>query len=162
MKTTMYVLGVIVDHGRYLVVEERNGTWYLPAGRVEEGENLIAALVRETVEEAGQLIGVRGLLAIDHDWQAPPPRSRLRFVFAGYRGVAMPPKNVADRHSRRAAYLTREQIAVLPLRHPEVLDWIVAYEAAGPLLPCSSYLWSGPPGSPRAFTGVSGRVAVED
>ena len=46
--TTLVVLAVVAYEGRYLVVEERDGTFYLPAGRVEPGENLMAAAVRET------------------------------------------------------------------------------------------------------------------
>ena len=36
--TTLVVLTIVAHEGRYLVVEERDGTFYLPAGRVEPGE----------------------------------------------------------------------------------------------------------------------------
>ena len=148
MKASMFVLAVVPFHlaetpARYLVVEERDGTFYLPAGRVEEGENLIAAVVRETIEEAKQLIGVVGMLAMDHEvW---PDRVRLRFVFAGYRGLVSPTKRDPDRHSRGAAYMTRAEIAELPLRHPEVLDFIDAYESRRSLMPTLAYGFHGPP-----------------
>lgn len=151
MKTSLFVLAVVPYslHGRgaspplelperYLVVEERDGTFYLPAGRVEPNENLVAAVVRETIEEANQLIGVLGVLAFDHDVTALD-RFRMRFVFVGYRGVDLPPKSTADHHSRGAAYLTRAEIEKLPLRHPEVLDHIDAYESGQPLLPTRCY-----------------------
>jgi 8-oxo-dGTP pyrophosphatase MutT (NUDIX family) len=149
MKTSLFVLAVVpFGHQvpgapersapeRYLVVEERDGTFYLPAGRVEPGENLVAAIVRETIEEAGQLIGVSGLLGFDH--AVDPDRARMRFVFVGYRGVVLPPKSKPDHHSRGAAYKTRAEIAKLPLRHPEVLDHIDAYESGRPLLPTRCY-----------------------
>ena len=35
--TTLVVLGVVHHEGRYLIVEERDGTFVLPAGRVERG-----------------------------------------------------------------------------------------------------------------------------
>lgn len=143
MQGSLFALAVVPFHPderptRYLVVQERDGTHYLPAGKVEAGENLVAAVVRETIEEAGQLIGVLGLLAIDHGL-APPDRFRLRFVFVGYRGVAAPPKSTADHHSRGAAYLTRAEIEKLPLRHPEVLGFIDAYESGRALLPTGAY-----------------------
>lgn len=64
--TTLVVLAIVEHEGRYLVVEERDGTFYLPAGRVEPGEDLVAAAVRETAEEAGMMIGLSGLLGFDH------------------------------------------------------------------------------------------------
>ena len=117
---------------RYLVVEERDGTFYLPAGKVEPGENLVAAIVRETIEEAQQLVGVLGLLG-DHGV------NRMRFVWSCQRAVANAPKSIADHHSRGAAYLTRAQIAERPLRHPEVLDWIDVFESGRALLPTAAY-----------------------
>jgi len=141
MKASLFVLAVVPFEEKYLVVEERDGTFYLPAGRVEPGENLVAAVVRETIEEANQLIGLRGILAIDHDLVAPGAegRFRMRFVFVGYRGVMLPTKSEPDRHSRGAAYKTRAEIARLPLRHPEVLDFIEAYESGRALLPTGAY-----------------------
>jgi len=160
MECSMFVLAVVPYEGRYLVIEERDGTWYLPAGRVEPGENLVAAVVRETIEEAKQLVGVLGVLAIDHDLgphrtrmpssvASLPPRgpactrcqgsARMRFVFVCYRGVLLPTKNEADHHSRGADYKTREEIAKLPLRHPEVLTLIDAYESGRALMPTGAY-----------------------
>ena len=135
---SLFVLGVVpFDPNerpmRYLVVEERDGTFYLPAGKVDPGENLVAAIVRETIEEAQQLVGVLGLLGFDHE------PSRMRFVWSCYRAVASAPKSIADHQSRGAAYLTRAQIAERPLRHPEVLDWIDVFESGRALLPTAAY-----------------------
>ncbi len=143
MQASLFVLAVVPFQteerpARYLVIQERDGTFYLPAGRVEPGENLVAAVVRETIEEAAQLVGVLGLLAIDHELLAPE-RFRMRFVFACYRGVDLPPKTAPDHHSRGAAYLTRAEIAKLPLRHREVLSLIDTYESGRPLLPTGAY-----------------------
>lgn len=144
METSFFVLAVVPyaprpkdAPARYLVVQERDGTFYLPAGRVERGENLVAAVVRETIEEAKQLVGVLGILAIDHD--IAPHAAKMRFVFSCYRGVVLPTKSEPDEHSRGAAYLTRAEIAALPLRHPEVLTFIDAHESGRPLLPTGAY-----------------------
>jgi phosphatase NudJ len=76
--TTFVVLVVVPHDGRYLVVEERDGTWYLPAGRVEPGESLTAAAIRETAEEAGVTVGLRGLIGFDHLWS--DGRCQMRFA----------------------------------------------------------------------------------
>jgi phosphatase NudJ len=153
----MFVLVVAFDGDQVLMVQERDGTWYLPAGRVEPGENLVAAAVRETLEEAAQLVGFRGILGIDH---APfEGGARMRFVFSCYRGVNIPPKDTADEHSLRAGWFSRDVIAKLPLRHPEVLAWIDRAAAGAPLLPTGAYDWIGPAGSPRYVSASSGVVS---
>ncbi|HKE17087.1 MAG TPA: NUDIX domain-containing protein [Kofleriaceae bacterium] len=143
--TTLVVLTVIRHEGRYLLVEERDGTFYLPAGRVEPGENLMAAAVRETAEEAGVAIGLTGILGFDHAWRdGPPARMVLRFVFVGYLALATSPKTRPDRHSRGARWVARDEIARLPLRHPEVTSWVDRFERGPALLPCAAYGWDGP------------------
>lgn len=151
MTTCTLVVLVIVPHdGRYLIVEERDGTFYLPAGRVEPGENLMAAAVRETAEEAGVLVGLSGLLGFDHE--CSPVHMRLRFAFVGQVALATAPKTTPDRHSRGARWLTRHELAALPLRHPEALTWIERYERGDPLLPCAAYEAYGDVPHPFAVT----------
>jgi 8-oxo-dGTP pyrophosphatase MutT (NUDIX family) len=147
--TTLVVLVVVPHEGRYLVVEERDGTFYLPAGRVEPGENLIAAAVRETAEEAGIMIGLRGIVGVDHEWSPlAPPRAKLRFVFAGFPALLTSPKTRPDGHSRGARWVRKEELGGMPLRHPEVIAWIDRFERAETLLPCESYTWMGPSNGP--------------
>jgi 8-oxo-dGTP pyrophosphatase MutT (NUDIX family) len=135
--TTLVVLVVVPHEGRYLVVEERDGTFYLPAGRVEPGENLIAAAVRETAEEAGIAIGLRGILGLDHWWSEG--HCKLRFAFVGEMALATAPKSRPDEHSLGARWVTKAELAAMPLRDREVMTWIEKYEAGGPLLPCRAY-----------------------
>ncbi len=134
--TTLVVLVVVPHQGRFLLVEERDGTFYLPAGKVEPGENLIAAAVRETAEEAGVAIGLRGLLGVDHTWL--DGRAKLRFVFVGYLAILTPTKSRPDHHSRGARWASKAELQALPLRHREVLTWIERSESGTPLLPCAS------------------------
>jgi len=143
--TTLVVLTIVPHEGRYLLVEERDGTFYLPAGRVEPGENLMSAAVRETAEEAGIAIGLRGILGFDHSWVAgAAPRARLRFAFVGYPAIPTAPKRRPDRHSRGACWVAKGDLAGLPLRDQEVIGWIERFERAPALLPCDAYVWYGP------------------
>jgi 8-oxo-dGTP pyrophosphatase MutT (NUDIX family) len=139
MVSSCLVVLVVVPHdGRYLIVEECDGSFYLPAGKVKPAENLMAAAVRETAEEAGLLVGLRGILGIDHDW-CHAKEMRMRFAFVGYPALLAPPKTRPDRHSRGAVWLTIEEIRERRLRHPEVLTWIDRYERGATLLPCVAY-----------------------
>jgi len=130
---TLVVLVVVPQDGKYLLVEECDGTFCLPAGRVEPGEDLIAAAVRETAEEAGIMIGLRGLLGFDHSF------ARLRFIFVGDPAILGMPKRVPDHHSRGAGWFTKAEAQTLRLRHQEVISWIERYEQGTPLLPCAAY-----------------------
>jgi 8-oxo-dGTP pyrophosphatase MutT (NUDIX family) len=54
MSFQVTIKGLFFDEeGRVLLVKEKDGTWDLPGGRLEHGEDLSAALVRECLEEMG-------------------------------------------------------------------------------------------------------------
>ncbi|MBW3593982.1 MAG: NUDIX hydrolase [Actinobacteria bacterium] len=59
---------VVIDDGRLLMIrrgkEPGRGLWSIPGGRVENGEYLSQALVREVKEETGLDVEVRELLGI--------------------------------------------------------------------------------------------------
>lgn len=142
--TTLVVLAIVPCEGRYLVVEERDGTFYLPAGRVDPGESLLVAAVRETMEEAGIAVALEGLIGMDHEWfPGPPARAKVRFAFVARPTGNLVPKAHADEHGNGARWATLDEIARLPLRHPEVLTWIGRHRRGDPLLPCDAYEWFG-------------------
>ena len=84
------VAAVIEQNGRYLLVEERiNGQIQInqPAGHLEQGESLLQACVRETIEEAGLVFRPTHLIGL-YQWRAPVSNASngatyLRAAFTG-------------------------------------------------------------------------------
>jgi phosphatase NudJ len=134
--TWFYSLVVVRDGDRFLVVREaKHGqTWYLPAGRAEPGETLVAAAHRETLEETGVRIVLDGILKIQH---TPDLRSaRVRAIFLAYPAGDPTPRTTPNEHSLEARWVTRQELATLPLRGPEVLeifDWVAGGATVHPL-----------------------------
>ena len=80
------VAAVAETAGRFLLVEERINrrlVFNQPAGHVERGETLIAAVVRETREETAWRFEPQALVGV-YLWRNPVSgRSVLRFAFTG-------------------------------------------------------------------------------
>jgi 8-oxo-dGDP phosphatase len=136
------LLVLVQRDGKTLLIQESQpfcrGKWFLPGGRLEPGESLAEAAVREAREEAGVEVQLQGLLCIDQSIVARGGfRDRLRFVLVG-EAVGGSPKQHEDEHSLRAAWLTPEEIAALELRD-EVVTRVIALAATRPpLLPISA------------------------
>ena len=68
MHASIIVSAAIVDGERLLMVQEGKehclGQWSLPGGRVESGEPLVDAVVREVFEETGYRVHVVGLTRV--------------------------------------------------------------------------------------------------
>ena len=60
--------GIIEKDGKYLLVQETQehcrGQWNIPAGGVDDGENVIDAAKREVFEETGCKVEITGILEI--------------------------------------------------------------------------------------------------
>ena len=60
--------GIIEKDGKYLLVQETQekcqGKWNIPAGGVDEGENVFDAAKREVFEETGCKVEITGILEI--------------------------------------------------------------------------------------------------
>lgn len=80
------VAAVIERDGRFLLVEEQTQhgiAFNQPAGHLEEGETLIAAVRREVLEETGWQFEPAALVAVQLWRRAPDGPSFLRFCFCG-------------------------------------------------------------------------------
>jgi 8-oxo-dGTP pyrophosphatase MutT (NUDIX family) len=122
---TWYFALVVVRRGhRFLLTQERKygSTWSIPGGRVEPGESLTDAAVREVFEETGVPIRLDGVLRIEHTpGDHPGARdTRVRVLFTGTPLDDTPPKTMADDESLGAAYLTLDEVRALPLRGAEL------------------------------------------
>ncbi|XP_061529237.1 LOW QUALITY PROTEIN: 8-oxo-dGDP phosphatase NUDT18 [Phycodurus eques] len=120
---TYIVCAVIFnDEEEVLMVQEAKQDcykkWYLPAGRVEVGESLQEALLREVKEEAGFECQPITLLLIQE--QGP---QWIRFIFlAKITGGSVKTLSSADQESLQAAWWDRR--APLPLRARDILRLI--------------------------------------
>jgi len=137
--TWTFVLAVVRQGDRFLLVHERKhgSGWYLPAGRVEPGESLTAAVHRETLEEAGIRIVLRGVLRIER--QAYHDGAWMRVLFLAEPADDSPPKSQPDDESLGAAWYTPAEASRLTLRGElEVLSILDAARTPGcPVMPLS-------------------------
>jgi ADP-ribose pyrophosphatase YjhB (NUDIX family) len=85
-KPNVTVAAVVERDGKYLLVEEETAgglAFNQPAGHLEAGESLVAAVVRETLEETAYHFRPTHLLGV-YNWTRPDGEvTYLRFAFAG-------------------------------------------------------------------------------
>ena len=131
--THLTVAAVIERHGRFLMVEERVGGHEVvnqPAGHVEPHESLLAAVVRETLEETAWEFAPAAISGI-YLWQHP--ESAERFLRVTYAGTCTKHHNdrALDEGILRTLWLTRAELVErgASLRSPMVLRAIDDYLA---------------------------------
>lgn len=133
---TWYFAMVVVRRGhRFLLTQEQKygSTWSLPGGRVEPGESLVQAAVREVLEETGVPIRIDGVLRIEH--AATDTTARIRVLFTGTPIDDTAPKTTADEESLGAAWLTIDEIRTRPLRGAELRALLESVESGRQVFP---------------------------
>ena len=131
-KPHVTVAAVIHRQGRFLMVEEEaDGRLVLnqPAGHLEAGESVVAAAVRETLEETAWRLTPEGVVGV-YRWSAPGGRTYLRLALHGT-VEGHDPERPLDDGIRRALWLDRAQLAAEAhrLRSPMVARCVDDYLA---------------------------------
>lgn len=133
---TWYFALVVVRRGhRFLLTQEKKygSTWSIPGGRVEPGESLVTAAIREVHEETGVPIRIDGVLRVEHSPDADT--ARVRVLFVGTPIDDTPPKTTPDEESLGAAWLTMEEIRAKRLRGAELCALLESVEVGRQVFP---------------------------
>ena len=132
-KPNTTVAAIIERNGKFLLVEEstaRGNRFNQPAGHLEDGETLIQAVIRETMEESAYDFTPEALLGVYH-WKHPHnDTTYLRFAFIGKVGVHYPMQELDD-GIIQAIWMDIDEIREKQnlMRSPQVLTCIEDYLA---------------------------------
>ncbi|MEP1471652.1 MAG: NUDIX hydrolase [Halieaceae bacterium] len=133
-KPNATVATVVERDGKYLLVEERDKTtgemvFNQPAGHLEEGESLVAAAYRETMEETGWEIGITGVLSIALHRAPSNGITYLRTTFVGT-GVKQVEDAELDSDIHAVHWLTPDEIRAnsAKMRSPLVIASIEQHQ----------------------------------
>lgn len=130
---------IVEQEGRFLFVEELDSGGGLvlnqPAGHWDEGETLLQAAVRETLEESAWEVELTALVGLYDYKPAHLDYGFLRLAFAA-RPLRHHPQRQLDSGIERAVWLSREELVACADRHrsPMVLRGVDDY-LAGRRLP---------------------------
>jgi ADP-ribose pyrophosphatase YjhB (NUDIX family) len=118
-KPNVTVAAVVQRDGKFLLVEEQTDAglaFNQPAGHLEEGEALVDAVVRETLEETAYHFKPTHLVGV-YNWRHPTKNvTYLRFAFAGeLRGYEA--ERQLDTGIVGARWLTLDEVKETQARH---------------------------------------------
>jgi len=127
------VAAIVEDQGRFLLVEEetdRGNRYNQPAGHLEDNESLLAAVVRETMEETAYAFHPEALLGIYHWKHEHNDTTYLRFAYIG-RVSHHQPTLALDEGIVRSVWMTVEEMReqAMLMRSPQVLKCVEDYLA---------------------------------
>src|SRR5262245_35504243 len=133
--TWYFALAVVRLGRRFLLMQEKKygESWSIPGGRVEAGESLESAAVREVMEETGIPIRLEGVLRVEH--AASPTTSRVRVIYVASPTDDRAPKSVPDEESLCAAWLTLDEIGKLKLRGADLRALLEMVAQGAPIYP---------------------------
>jgi 8-oxo-dGTP diphosphatase len=100
-ETLLVAAGVLVEHGRVLLTQRKQGAhlagaWELPGGKVHPGEDPRAALARELDEELGISVVVGEILDVTFHRYADAARAVLLLFFLVRRAPGSPDPRALD------------------------------------------------------------------
>ena len=127
------VASIAEQDGRFLLIEEVGESAGLvfnqPAGHWDEGESLLHAVARETLEETGWKFEPEFIVGLYHYQNPYNKGTYLRICFAG-KAYEHDPNRQLDTGILRALWLTREELSEKEnLRSPMVLRCVDDYLA---------------------------------
>ncbi|CAN1501039.1 MutT NTP pyrophosphohydrolases including oxidative damage repair enzymes [Methylophilaceae bacterium] len=127
------VAAIVEDQGKFLLVEEetdRGNRYNQPAGHLEDNESLLAAVVRETMEETAYTFHPEALLGIYHWKHEHNDSTYLRFAYIG-RVSHHQPTQALDEGIVRSVWMTVEEMReqAMLMRSPQVLKCVEDYLA---------------------------------
>ena len=127
------VAAIVEDQGKFLLVEEetdRGNRYNQPAGHLEDKESLLAAVVRETMEETAYTFQPEALLGIYHWKHEHNDSTYLRFAYIG-RVSHHQPTQALDEGIVRSVWMTVEEMReqAMLMRSPQVLKCVEDYLA---------------------------------
>lgn len=114
-------VGAVVWNGRGQVLlirranPPRQHEWSLPGGKVEFGESLRDALLREIREETGLEIEIQGLADVAELIDSPENGVAGHYVLVDFTARALPGDPVAASDASEARWFTLDEVAALPL-----------------------------------------------
>jgi 8-oxo-dGTP pyrophosphatase MutT (NUDIX family) len=134
-KPHVTVAALVEREGRFLMVQERDSgraVYNQPAGHLEDGESLLEAVIRETLEETAWHFQPQGISGI-YRWRHPASHETyLRVAFAGA-GLYHDPERELDPDIECTHWMSPSEIRnrVDRLRSPMVLCSLDDYLAGG-------------------------------
>ena len=132
-KPNTTVAAIIELDKKFLLVEEqteRGNRYNQPAGHLEDGESLIQAVIRETMEESAYEFTPKALLGIYHWKHQHNDTTYLRFAFIGSVGRHYPLQQLDD-GIVQAVWMSIDEMRDKAnlMRSPQVLSCVEDYLA---------------------------------